>query len=256
MDAAGSRHPLAAILIRFDWAHGCFTVARGDRHVAGVTVSLGSLKQVHCSGEVLCELSSVARRAVVKHVVNAGDERLIAFILTEPDDVPMQIQVRQHIRQKLPADMMPQQFVTVSEFPVSSSGKLDRRQLLAGIDVPDSTGAVATDVSRTEPHVAQISHRLIGPQADQVRRADNFFDIGGLSLLAMEALREIQKDLGVHLTLRDLIYVWLASFCEKVDNREHGAEARRAPEPKGTTGSKNDNGVFRKVLGIFPDKDR
>ncbi|MFK7913288.1 MAG: amino acid adenylation domain-containing protein [Pseudomonadales bacterium] len=227
-------------------------VGRNDDQVKvrGHRIELGEIEAV------LAEVTGVDAVCVVKQVVAAGDERLVAFVKSATGDAISQLALRQRVRERLPLYMMPQQFVSVAEFPTSSSGKLDRKRLLNELTGAAAEAPETAQLTATEERIAAIWQRVIKLQPGTVRSADNFFDIGGHSLLAMEALRDIQAELQVRLTLRDLLYDPLASVAQKVDTAEAVDTEQPPSSAKGAGVASNDSGLFRKVLGMFPDNDR
>ncbi|MEM7707350.1 MAG: phosphopantetheine-binding protein, partial [Pseudomonadota bacterium] len=129
------------------------------------------------------------------------------------------LELRKALRQVLPDYMVPQQFEPIDEIPLTPNGKVDRKQL------PDITYATAgrspsgVELSETESSIAAIWCDLVGVPGP-VAKSENFFEMGGHSLLAVKAIALIETKLGVRVSTRQLVMDPLsaiAKWCE--DNR-------------------------------------
>jgi hypothetical protein len=83
-------------------------------------------------------------------------------------------------------------------------------------------------VTDTEKAIGAIWSDLLHPERP-IGRADNFFDVGGHSLLALEAIRQIETKLGTRLEMRTLIINKLSTIAELLDAREETEEAKNEP---------------------------
>jgi amino acid adenylation domain-containing protein len=141
------------------------------------------------------------RQAVVGARGGAGAARLVAWLLPASEPVPPG-ELRAAAREILPEFMVPTSFVWMDAFPLTPSGKLDRRAL------PEPGGArpeVAEFVAPRTPveeALAAIWREVLG--VDRVGVHDRFFDLGGHSLLATQVISRIQRSLGAELPLRAL----------------------------------------------------
>ena len=118
-----------------------------------------------------------------------------------PKHLPKYLQ--DHIREILPAYMVPSSFVTLNSFPLLPNGKVNRRALPA----PDSTGAEAR--AEYQPPPTPVEEIVTGIfqevlKLDQVGRKTSFFELGGHSLLATQAISRVRKLLGVEIGLRSV----------------------------------------------------
>jgi acyl carrier protein len=99
--------------------------------------------------------------------------------------------------------MLPSTFVQLSHLPVSAHGKLDR----AALPSPTTDNILRDDPvevlqSPIEEHLAVVLSRLLG--GTQVGTADNFFTLGGHSLMGAQLIATIRENFGVELSLRSL----------------------------------------------------
>ncbi|MET0453308.1 MAG: amino acid adenylation domain-containing protein, partial [Mycobacterium sp.] len=107
--------------------------------------------------------------------------------------------VRQWLTSRLPDYMVPAQIMVLDEFPLTSSGKLNRKALPAPVFAATTFRPPQTD---TEKIVAEVYAKVLG--LDRVGVDESFFDLGGDSLLAMPVIDGINKALGTHLAVRTI----------------------------------------------------
>ena len=128
-----------------------------------------------------------------------GDRRLVAYLV--PADGAMSVDaVRAAVRAELPAYMVPSAFVALDALPMTPSGKVDRRALPA----PKAGGPTspAVPLSRRERALAELWRQVLG--TDAVGPDDNFFDLGGNSLLLIRLAARLQETMGVAVTAVEL----------------------------------------------------
>ncbi|MEQ4304353.1 amino acid adenylation domain-containing protein [Plantactinospora sp. B6F1] len=139
------------------------------------------------------EHSQVAEAVVVAGPDPAGGERLIGYVVAAGVAAPPAGELRDFLRRRLPAYMVPSAFVAIPAVPLTTSGKTDRRAL------PPPPGA---ETVRTEPYVAPrtpaervlaaIFAELLG--ASRIGIDDNFFDLGGHSVLALHLHQRMRAE--------------------------------------------------------------
>lgn len=140
------------------------------------------------------------RDAVVQIRPDAqGQKQLVGYLIPAAEHPPL-AELRQTLREKMPEYMVPTAWVMLEKFPLTPNGKIDRRAL------PDPT-AGATPTINVEPPATELEQKLaeIWQQVLQrpvIGRGDNFFDLGGHSLKAMQVVSRLQKQLEKKLTLR------------------------------------------------------
>ena len=111
--------------------------------------------------------------------------------------------LRAHLRQKLPAFMIPAAFVTLDELPLNANGKVDRHALPPpGQERPDLDEAFLSPSNEIEEILAEIWSELL--DFEQVSVDDNFFDLGGHSLLGTQLISRIRNAFRIELPLRRL----------------------------------------------------
>ena len=130
-------------------------------------------------------------------------KRLVAYYLPDEATAADAESLRAQLKAQLPDYMVPTAYVRLEAWPLTHNGKLDRKVLPA----PDGDACVGRTVyaaPRTpmEQAVAGIWSQVLG--VERVGVHDNFFDLGGHSLMAMRLIMAVQDMLGVDVSLRDL----------------------------------------------------
>ncbi|MFJ9637464.1 amino acid adenylation domain-containing protein [Streptomyces sp. NPDC101178] len=169
----------------------------------------------------LGEIEAVLRAHpdIAQAVVLLQEGRLIAFVTPRPGASGADaVGLRNHLSRTLPSYMVPSRITPVDAMPLTGTGKIDRRRVLelfsglsSGGRVDCGSGASASgDVLRTPPatatevRLARIWSVLL--QADDVCREDDFFALGGDSLLVLEVFARLEKEGGGPLPRPTVIY--------------------------------------------------
>jgi amino acid adenylation domain-containing protein len=153
---------------------------------------------------------------------DAGDKRLVAFLIGDPAAASAR-ELRELLQRTLPDYMIPSAFEFLDAFPLSANGKVDRERLsVMELGERESKHTRTWPRTDTEQQLAAIWSKLLG--IDEVGVHENFFDLGGHSLMAVRLFAEIERKLDVRLPLSALFesatIAGLAEFAE----RERGVE--------------------------------
>ncbi|MEV6810776.1 amino acid adenylation domain-containing protein [Micromonospora sp. NPDC051296] len=189
--------------------------------IRGFRVELGEIEGV------LDTHPAVSRAVVVARADGGGDLALVAYVAVTSMDPPDAAGLQQYLRDRLPKYMVPATIVRLDALPLTGTGKVDRSALPA----VDSTAARATAPSAprtdTEQVIAAVWGQVLG--VDAVGADDDFFDLGGESLRAMQVVTRTNKVFGLHLPVRTIFDAsTVTSFAEAVDR------ARAAANPPAT----------------------
>jgi amino acid adenylation domain-containing protein len=155
------------------------------------------------------EIESVlAAHRGVRHCVCAvredspGDQRLVAYVVAA-DGIPFDAEAaRATLREKLPEYMIPNLFVALEALPLTPNGKVDRKALPAPRAAAVATALPDAVMTPAQQRVAASWREVLGLQRVALR--DNFFDLGGHSLLLVKLQVRLQRDFGVELPLVEL----------------------------------------------------
>jgi amino acid adenylation domain-containing protein len=133
----------------------------------------------------------------------SGDQRLVAYVVPATDRPPKPGDLRSYLGSYLPSHMLPSAFVQLDRLLLSAHGKLDRSAL------PQPTAenilrddSVEAPQSPIEEHLAVVLSGLLG--VPRVGSEDNFFTLGGHSLMGAQLIAKIRENFGVELSLRCL----------------------------------------------------
>ncbi|HLK98321.1 MAG TPA: amino acid adenylation domain-containing protein, partial [Hymenobacter sp.] len=147
---------------------------------------------------VLQQAPGVSQAAVVAVADAAGDKRLVGYVVGAAGCDSQQ--VRAYLAERLPEYMVPALLVALAQFPLTPNGKIDRKAL------PDPSFEDLLDTSYVAPRnsieqqLAEIWASMLG--LDKVGIHDNFFDLGGNSLLVTRLVSAIKKTLGIEVSIK------------------------------------------------------
>lgn len=188
---------------------------------------------------------AIADAALVVQDLGADDHRLIAHIVYRGQERPTSSELRKHLRQFLPDYMMPQQFTQHDRLPLLPSGKVNRKHLTELSSAPPPARAVHRDPTETEATIMSIwCNRL---KRESVSLEDQFLDVGGHSLLALQVIIDVEQALKVRLMPQDLWVNTLEQLANLVDQkRPSSAEKTQDSEQKKHKASKN---MLKRLFG-------
>jgi acyl carrier protein len=150
---------------------------------------------------VLQRHGRVKRASVIARTESSGKRLVAFFVPSEPGPEPEEL--RDFVASQLPQHMIPTFFVALESFPLSENGKVDRAALvnleLASKPAPTPEGVPSSDLERT---LAQLWQGILKVQ--NVGLDDNFFDLGGDSLLLVAVHSNLQKLLQTEIPVTDL----------------------------------------------------
>jgi amino acid adenylation domain-containing protein len=153
---------------------------------------------------VLTRHSAVQQALVIAREADSRDKQLAAYVVPrEMSESPERLatELRQHLGQRLPDYMVPAWIVVLEQFPLSRNGKIDRRALPAPQELQPVNTFVAPQ-SDVEQRIATIWSELLG--VERVGLGDNFFDLGGHSLLLFQLQNKLREAFDQELALVDL----------------------------------------------------
>ncbi|MEY3672363.1 MAG: hypothetical protein RI904_2020, partial [Pseudomonadota bacterium] len=133
----------------------------------------------------------------------AGDKRLVAYLVpSEGTEVPSVSELRAALAGMLPDYMVPSYFVTLDRLPLTPNGKLDKTSLPDPLSQRSRDAEHATPSNQYEALICQIFSELTG--VENVGPEDNFFEIGGHSLLAITLITELRDKFSLDLELEKI----------------------------------------------------
>ncbi|HEU4562407.1 MAG TPA: amino acid adenylation domain-containing protein, partial [Longimicrobium sp.] len=145
----------------------------------------------------LRQAPGVSDCAVVAREDEAGDRRLVAYVVGDVETDAL----RAHVRRTLPEYMVPSAFVCLDALPLTPNGKLDRKALPAPELAPAEDRYVAPRTPAEEV-LAGIWAEVL--RLERVGVEESFFELGGHSLLATRVISRVRQVFGVEVPLRAL----------------------------------------------------
>ena len=158
---------------------------------------------------------------------DSNTPRLVGYVVTcgialEPGDL------RAHLKARLPEYMVPAAFIVLRQWPLTSSGKVDRRALPRPEPTPSAADrqSLRTEMEQNVAHVWEqvLEMHPIGPD-------DNFFDLGGHSLTAVQITARLRNSLGLELPVRRIFeHPTIAELSAHIDLLHWAKQSSRGPE--------------------------
>jgi acyl carrier protein len=169
----------------------------GQEKIRGQRVELDEINIV------LNRHPSVVFGVVVASTERKSDKQLIAYVLLAEATKPSSLELQEYLSKTLPAYMIPAVFVRLDSIPLTVNGKLNRLALMP----PTPENSLSKDGTRDT--LSPTEERLIGMvrellSTNEVTIEDDFFLIGGHSLLGTQLVLRIREAFGIEFTLRDL----------------------------------------------------
>lgn len=164
--------------------------------IRGFRVELGEIE------DALRRHGKIRDSVVVAREVSPGDKRLAAYFTLRDSTTPSVTELREFLRGTLPDYMVPASFHAAEQFPLTPSGKVDRKA------VSDLKSSSAGDEEKHTSARTPIEQTLVAIWQDVLNRKDvgihdNFFDLGGHSLLAIRVIDNVHKA-GLGLSLNQI----------------------------------------------------
>lgn len=187
-------------------------IGRADDQVKirGMRVELGEIETK------IKQFDQVREAAVVVREDAPGNKTLVAYISSE-DGTALEDRLRAFLSEVLPDHMLPAFFVFVESLPKTTSGKIDRRALCNIKEFePVRSSEKVSPRNEAEQKLTDIWESLLGLNMTSVK--DDFFELGGNSLLAVKLFYEIEQVFGKKLPLATL---FRASSIEKLADIIH-----------------------------------
>lgn len=167
--------------------------------IRGVRIEPGEIESVLRGHE------AVRQAVVVAGEARPGDQRLVAYVVYRHGEDLTVSDMRRYLRKQFPDFMIPSMIVALDALPLTANGKVDRNAL------PDPfRNALRVIASHDPPSpgmeqtMAEIWQSVL--MVDRIDASDNFFEIGGHSLLSLRVAQEVEKRTGFRMDPRALFF--------------------------------------------------
>ena len=165
--------------------------------IRGHRIELGEIETILSRHVAVQEAVIIVREDI------PGDKRLVAYIRSQPGQKPSHASMREYLLSHLPEYMVPSNFVVLETFPLTPNHKVDRKALPAPMVgwVEERNPTLNTKIpqNHVEQTLIEIWEKVL--QISTVGTQDNFFDLGGNSLVAVRLIGEIRSVFNVDLPL-------------------------------------------------------
>ena len=152
---------------------------------------------------MLARHPAVKESAVLARSDDGSEPRLVGYLVTDCEKAVSVEELRAHLAQKLPEYMVPAAFVFLDGFPLTVNGKLDREALPApGVERPRLASEYVAPQNEMEKLLAGLWKTAL--RQEKVGVNDNFFDVGGDSLMLTSLHRRLQTELKRQIPITDL----------------------------------------------------
>ena len=212
--------------------------------IRGYSIELGAVEAA------ILQRLAVESCVVVAEGEEGKDKRLVAYLVpsSDPDDRHANWRVdpgtgrcpgiRRVLQESLPHYMIPAVFVEVGSLPLQdTTGKVDRKKLppppalLAPAAFDPGEHRLPPDASRHEKEVllARLWEHVLGLEEGDVRRDDDFFDVGGHSLAAAQLLSHVEGAFGARFSMPEFLATpTVEGLCDAIEKRQKGGTEGQA----------------------------
>ncbi|VAW58564.1 Polyketide synthase modules and related proteins, partial [hydrothermal vent metagenome] len=185
--------------------------------IRGFRVELGEIESV------LMQQDNIKQAVVVMNEVRAGDSRLVAYLVMSEKGIMTSSSIRNVIKKDLSDYMLPQYFIELDQLPLTPNGKINRKALADAFTQNTESEKKALPETYATKALAKIWAEALNVSIENIGLHDNFFDIGGHSLLSMQVIMKVKEATGIKIHPRVIILESLehmAAQCgfEKDDN--------------------------------------
>jgi amino acid adenylation domain-containing protein len=164
----------------------------------GFRVELGEIENVSLTFPDLRQCVAICKE------FSPGDVRLLLYYSLNSSNSCTVTDLRKHLRKFLPEYMVPQHFMEMDSMPLTPGGKIDRKALPLHIaTTAHEQTSDSEPQSQGEIYLAKIWREVLG--INQIQKADNFFDIGGHSLLSIKVITRIKTEKGIDIHPRSMM---------------------------------------------------
>jgi amino acid adenylation domain-containing protein len=206
-------------------------MGRGDGQVKvrGFRVELGEIESLLASNP------AVAEAVVVVREDHLGERSLAAYVRPAGPSSPLASDLRAFLKERLPDHMVPSTVTMIEAFPLTPNGKVDRARLPA----PEERRASGTSVrprDEIEQDLVRVWEEILA--VDGIGTRDNFFDLGGHSMLAVRLFARLEECLHVRLPLATLFEAPTVEALASLIRDRKGSAPRRSLVPIRVAGSR------------------
>jgi amino acid adenylation domain-containing protein len=217
--------------------------------IRGFRIELGEIETA------LSQHPMVSQVVVVTREITPDHQSLIAYILPHQNCTPTTHEFRSFLKQQLPEYMIPAIFSLLETLPLTANGKIDRRALpIPNRASVEPAATLITPRDGLELQLTKMWERVLGIQP--IGASDNFFNLGGHSVLAVELFAQITKMFDQNLPLATLFHSPTIEQLATILRQDRGSTTWSSLVPIASRGSKPPlfcaHAVGGNVLDYYP----
>ena len=250
-DEAGERLYRTGDRVRYRSDGAIEFMGRFDHQVKirGFRIELGEIEAA------LISYPAIQDAVVIVREDKPGDKRLAGYLLVEDNAELAVAELRAFVRERLPNYMLPSAFMVLDSFPLTANGKLDRDALPSPDIEHLAADSYIAPQSDTEIRIAKIWCDLLGIEKSGTR--DNFFDLGGHSLLMSQVQSRLNEEFVRSIPMLDLFqYPTIESLAAHLlgagEERTRFSKARARMEKRRHATDESEHIAIISMAGRFP----
>eukprot|EP00833_Pecoramyces_ruminatium_P001259 jgi/Orpsp1_1/1175291/evm.model.c7180000053302.1 len=145
------------------------------------------------------------------------------YISNEDEEIITNKNIRRYLSEKLPRYMVPNYYIRINEIPLSSTGKLNRRELPEPKEEDFITETYVAPLNNIEKVICKIYDEVFNIPGIKIGRMHDFYELGGNSFNAIKIIGKIRNILKINLTIKDImknskVYL-LSDMCNEIMNQ-------------------------------------
>jgi amino acid adenylation domain-containing protein len=193
--------------------------------VRGHRIELGEIEAA------LNNLPEIKRATVIVSTHIGGEPSLVAYVQSAGDSEETNV-IRHKLEEILPEFMVPAYFMWVENFAITTNGKIDKSNL----PLPEYVRAASAPILRnprtkTEKEIVKIWSKQL--QIPIIGIDDNFFEMGGTSLLTQRVVTVIRQNLKLNISVANIYqYPTISTLCQFLEEKEKSASSSDISKPK------------------------
>ena len=184
--------------------------------IRGYRVELGEIESL------LLKYNGIKEAIVMVKSISESDKRLVAYFIAQ-ETISIN-DLRKYLRELIPDYMVPAHFLQLKKFPLSAVGKVDRNALLDLKDITSSDNFIPPS-TKLEQQLAEIWQESLG--IERVGLADNFFDLGGHSLLVIKTRFKLKQVFGEEPSFLDFMNLPFGQFVRVFEKKINSEKVNR-----------------------------
>lgn len=217
--------------------------------IRGFRIELGEIESVLSKHKLIKEVSVIVREDT------PGNKQIVAYYVNKDRNESIGAELRNYMKEKLPSYMVPAAFIQLEQFPLTPNGKIDLKKLPKPQNDQVSTEQFVPPRTEMEKAIIDIWKDIL--KIEKVGLNDNFFDLGGHSLIITQLQNRLREKLKLEISVIDLFnFPTVGSFANYIATRFGPKHDRDDQEPSVSfqphERSKNHDIAIIGMAGRFP----